>query len=151
LKTILIGLSTALLTGLAIGVQATLTSRAGAIIGSVRTGLLTNLLGGSIAGIIILIMIFISGVGNWKIPSTALIMMSSAGLLGVMIITGVSFSLQRVGVTAGIAIIILGQMILSVIIDTKGIGGIEPITLSFSRVAGLLLLGVSIYLLLPKK
>lgn len=151
MKTILIGLSTALLTGLAIGIQATLSSRSGEIIGSVRTGLLTNFLGGSIAGIIILILIFISGTENWKIPSKALIMVSSAGLLGILIITGVSFSLQRVGVTAGLAIIIMGQMILSVIIDTKGIGGAEPITLSFSRLAGLLLLGVSIYLLLPKE
>jgi bacterial/archaeal transporter family-2 protein len=151
LKTILIGVSTALLTGLAIGIQATLSSRTGAIIGSVRTGLLTNLLGGSIAGIIILIMVFKSGLGNWKIPGAALIMMSSAGLLGILIITGVSFSLQRVGVTAGLAIIILGQMILSVLIDTKGIGGVEPIPLSISRIVGLLLLGISIYLLLPKK
>lgn len=151
MKTILIGVSTALLTGLAIGVQATLISRAGNIIGSVRTGLMTNFLGGSIAGIIILILIIFNGKANWEIPAIPLIMMSTAGFLGVLIVTGVSFSLQRVGVTAGLAMIILGQMFLSMIIDTKGIGGAEPITLSFSRIAGLLLMGVSIYLLLPKK
>ncbi len=151
MKTILIGAIAALITGLAIGMQATLSSRAGSIIGSVRTGLLTNLIGGSIAGIIILILIIISGTGNWKIPITPLLMMSSAGFLGILIVTGVSFSLQRVGVTAGLAMIILGQMLLSIIIDTKGIGGAEPISLSFQRIAGLLLLGVSVYLLLPKK
>ena len=151
MKTILIGITAALITGLVIGMQATLSSRAGSIIGSVRTGLLTNLIGGCIAGIIILIMIIISGIANWKIPVIPLMMMSTAGFLGILIVTGVSFSLQKVGITAGLAMIILGQMLLSIIIDTKGIGGAEPIPLSFSRMAGLLLLGVSIYLLLPKK
>ena len=151
MKTVLIGAIAALLTGLAIGIQATLSSRAGSIIGSVRTGLLTNLIGGSIAGIIILTMVIVSGSANWKIPAIPLIMISTAGFLGILIVTGVSFSLQRVGVTAGLAMIILGQMLLSIIIDTKGIGGAEPIALSFQRVAGLLLLGISVYLLLPKK
>ena len=151
MKTILIGVTAALITGLAIAIQATLSSRAGSIIGSVRTGLFTNLIGGSIAGIIILLLIIISGSDNWKIPLTPLMMMSTAGFLGILIVTGVSFSLQIVGVTAGLALLILGQMILSVVIDTNGIGGAEPIPLSFSRIAGLLLLGISIYLLLPKK
>ena len=151
MKTILIGAIAALITGLAIGMQATLTSRAGGIIGSVRTGLMTNLIGGSIAGVIILILLISKGTATWKIPVTPLFLMTTAGLLGVLIVTGVSFSLQKTGITAGLATIILGQMLLSVIIDTKGIGGAEPITLSFQRIAGLLLLGLSIYLLLPKK
>ena len=151
MKTILIGAIAALITGLAIGMQATLSSRAGSIIGSVRTGLLTNLIGGSIAGLIVLIMIIIAGSTSWRIPITPLIMISSGGMLGILIVTGVSFSLQRVGISAGLATIIFGQMLLSVIIDTKGIGGAEPITLSFQRITGLVLLILSIYLLLPKK
>jgi len=151
LKTVLIGAIAALITGIAIGMQATLTSRAGGIIGSVKTGLMTNLIGGSIAGIIILILLISNGTTAWKIPVIPLFMMTTAGLLGVLIVTGVSFSLQKTGITAGLATIILGQMLLSVIIDTKGIGGSEPIALSFQRTAGLLLLGISVYLLLPKK
>ena len=151
MKTVLIGAIAALITGMAIGMQATLTSRAGSIIGSVKTGLMTNLIGGSIAGVIILILLISKGTAAWKIPATPLLLMTTAGLLGVLIVTGVSFSLQKVGITAGLATIIMGQMLLSIIIDTKGIGGVEPISLSFQRIAGLLLLGVSIFLLLPKK
>ena len=151
LKTVIIGTIAALITGIAIGMQATLTSRAGSIIGSVKTGLMTNLIGGTIAGIIILILLISKGTAAWKIPVTPLFLMTTAGLLGVLIVTGVSFSLQKVGITAGLATIILGQMLLSIIIDTKGIGAVDPIALSFQRIAGLLLLGVSIYLLLPKK
>lgn len=151
MKTVLIGAIAALITGMAIGMQATLTSRAGSIIGSVKTGLMTNLIGGSIAGVIILILLISKGTAAWKIPATPLLLMTTAGLLGVLIVTGVSFSLQKAGITAGLATIIMGQMLLSIIIDTKGIGGVEPISLSFQRIAGLLLLGVSIFLLLPKK
>ena len=151
MKTILIGTIAALITGLAIGIQATLTSRAGSIIGSVKTGLITNLIGGSIAGIIILVLLISNGTAIWKISVTPLLLMTAAGLMGVFIVTGISFSLQKVGVTAGLATVIMGQMLLSIIIDTKGIGGVEQIDLSFQRIAGLLLLGVAIYLLLPKK
>lgn len=150
MKTVFIGAITALLTGAAIGIQSTLSSRAGSIIGSVKTGLLTNVLGGSIAGVIILIILIKNG-AVWRIPATPLFMMSASGLLGVFIVTGVSFSLQRAGIAAGLATIIFGQMLVSIFIDTNGIGGAAPIALSFRRIAGMLLLGVSVYLLLPKK
>jgi uncharacterized membrane protein YdcZ (DUF606 family) len=42
-------------------------------------------------------------------------------------------------------------MLVSIIIDTRGIGGAMPIALSFRRITGILLMGVSVYLLLPKK
>lgn len=51
----------ALLTGLAIGTQSTLSSRIGTIIGSLRTGVLMNVIGGGVAGIIFLILILING------------------------------------------------------------------------------------------
>ena len=151
MRTVLIGAISALITGLAIGIQATLSSRAGSIIGSIRTGLLTNFIGGIIAGIIILILLINSGTDNWRIPVTPLLMVTTAGLLGILIVTGVSFSLQRAGIAAGLATIILGQMLVSIIVDTKGIGSAVPIALSFRRITGILLMGVSVYLLLPKK
>lgn len=80
-----------------------------------------------------------------------LFMITTAGLLGILIVTGVSFSLQRAGIAAGLATIILGQMLVSIIVDTRGIGGAVPIPLSFRRITGILLLSVSVYLLLPKK
>jgi transporter family-2 protein len=150
LKTILIGAVIALITGITIGIQVTFISRAGGILGSIKTGLITNLMGGSLAGIIILIMLIFGSSKNWKVPAPAFFMMITAGLLGILIVTGVSFSLQRAGIAAGMATVILGQMLISIIIDTKGIGGIEPIAISFQRIAGIILMGISVYLLLPK-
>ena len=147
---LLIGALGALATGIAIGIQSSLTARVGAIVGDVRTGLMTNLLGGTIAGLIILAILLFRGLDFVRVPSTALIMMAIAGALGVSIIMGVSFSLQRVGVAAGLATIILGQILVSTIVDTRGLGGVEPIPLTASRIAGILFLGVAVYLIVPK-
>jgi len=151
LKTVLIlGAFCALATGVAIGVQATLTSRAGDIIGNLRTGLLTNFLGGVLAGVVILILFLQQGSSSWKIPTTTLAMVAVSGTLGIMIITGISFSLQRAGVAAGLATIILGQLIVSVIVDTRGIGNVEPIPLTIQRIGGLFVMAAAVYMLMPR-
>jgi bacterial/archaeal transporter family-2 protein len=147
---IIVGAIGALLTGVAIGVQSTLTSRAGSMIGDVRTGLFTNFFGGVIAGAIILLIFIREGQQMWKLPGTAVIFAASSGLLGIFIITGVSFSLQRAGIAAGLATLILGQLLVSTIIDTFGIGGVEAVPLSSQRVVGLLVVGLGVYLLLPR-
>lgn len=147
---ILTGALVALLTGIAIGLQSTISSRAGALIGEVRTGLLTNFLGGIIAAALVLLFLLREGREAWQISPTVVGFVSLSGLLGIVIITGVSFSLQRAGIAAGLATIILGQLVLSTLIDSFGIGGVSPIPLSWQRLAGLLVIGLGVYLLLPK-
>jgi transporter family-2 protein len=149
-NSIILGVIAALVTGIMIGVQSTLSSRIGTIIGPIRTGLLTNLIGGIFAGLIVASLSLVQGSSAWHIPKMALIMLLVAGALGLLIITGVSFSLQYVGVTAGIATIILGQMLISVIVDTTGWGGVKPIPLDIQRIFGLVVMGAAVYLLLPR-
>lgn len=48
-------------------------------------------------------------------------------------------------------IIILGQLGISVFVDSKGVGGVEPIPLTLQRVAGLLVMAVAVFLLLPRE
>ena len=147
---IIVGALGALATGVAIGIQATLTSRAGGIIGNIRTGLLTNFLGGAVAGVVILILFLQQGSGSWKIPTTAVAMVAISGTLGILIITGISFSLQRAGVAAGLATIILGQLVVSIFVDSRGIGNVEPIPLTVQRVGGLFVMAVAVYMLMPR-
>ncbi len=135
---------------MAIVIQSTITSRAGSIIGDFRTGLLTNFLGGAIAGAIILLLFLREGPQTWRIPGTIIGFVALSGLLGIFIITGISFSLQRAGIAAGLASVILGQLILSMIVDTFGIGGVEVIPLSFQRILGLLVMVFGVFLLLPR-
>lgn len=147
---ILAGAGMALLTGIAIAAQSTLTSRAGSLIGDVRTRILTNTLGGIIAGTLMLFWLLKAGPQAWKVPPLVVGITALSGLLGILIITGISYSLQRAGIAAGLAAVIVGQLVLSTIIDTYGIAGTEQIPLTAARVIGLVLLGSGVYFMLPK-
>lgn len=148
---IVLGILSALLAGFAIGIQSSLASRIGTLIGSFQTGILMNAFGGMIAGLLFVVLLILKGKGFWQIPSVSLIMLIISGALGILIVTGVSFSLQKIGVTAGLAIIILGQLLISAIIDAKGLGGSIPIPITLPRIIGLLVIVAGILLLLPKK
>ena len=147
---IITGALVALLTGIAIAVQSTMTSRVGGIIGDIRTGILTNTLGGIAAGSLMLIWLLREGPEVWKVPPVVIGVTALSGILGVLIITGISFSLQRAGIAAGLASVILGQLVISFIVDSLGIGGVEPIPISAARITGILVSAFGVYLLLPK-
>jgi transporter family-2 protein len=149
-STIFIGALGALLTGIAISFQSTITSRVGALLGDVRTGLLTNSVGGLFAGILVLIFLPREGAQQWKVSGSLLSFIALSGLLGIFIITGISFSLQRTGVAAGLATVILGQLTLSVVIDRVGLGAAGVIPISFERLLGLVVIAGGVYLLLPR-
>jgi transporter family-2 protein len=74
-----------------------------------------------------------------------------SGALGILIIMGVSFSISKAGLAAGLAAIILGQMVFSAISDAYGWGGLEPIPLDTRRIIGLATMAVAVFLLFPKK
>jgi len=121
------------------------------VISALRTGLLTNAIGGAIAGLIVLLLMLRQGVGAWRPPTAVTVTLAISGILGIGIITGIAFSLQRTGVATGIATLIAGQLIISVIVDSKGIGGVDPIPLTPQRVLGLVVMAAAVYLLLPKQ
>jgi len=148
---ILIGTLVALVTGILIATQATFSSRGGNLIGPVRTGILTNL-GSGLFALIFMLVTIIWRTLEWRnIPQATIGTLLFSGGLGILIVIGVSFSLRFTGVTAGTAAIILGQLLVSTIVDSTGLSGQDPIPLSWQRVAGLLVMGVAVFLLLPKK
>ena len=147
---LVLGVIGALITGLAIGSQSTLSSRIGTLIGSFKTGVLMNLVGGALAGLVFIVLLFVNGKDFFKVPSVTWLLLTVAGALGILIITGVAFSLQRAGVAAGLATIILGQMVVSILADARGWGGAAPIPVTFPRILGLVLMAAGVYLLLPK-
>ena len=150
-NTILMGGVAALITGIAIGIQAFLSGRAGSMIGPVNTGFWTNFLGGTLAGILILILSIFVSPKIGVITKPALLITFIAGALGILIIMGISFSIARAGMAAGLAAVIFGQFLFGVIADTIGIAGLTPIPLDLRRVIGLIVMAASVILLLPKK
>ncbi len=148
---LVLGAFSALATGMAIGIQAAFSSRIGGVIGPSRTGLLTNLFSGVVAGaLLILVYSLTRAEQSWQIPGGTWVMLIISGALGILVITGVSFSLQRTGVTAGLAAILMGQLLVGLIVDTTGLGGADPIPFEFRRVLGLGVMALAIYLLLPR-
>lgn len=148
---IVIGALGAFGTGIAITLQAYLSGRAGDLVGPIKTGLWTNFLGGALAGLIILAIRFIGKDANTSLTQNAFVTIFISGALGIIIITGIAFSINLAGVTAGVAAIFLGQMVLSTIVDTMGWGGVETIPLDSRRIIGLIIMAISVVLLLPRK
>jgi uncharacterized membrane protein YdcZ (DUF606 family) len=148
---ILLGGLGAFLTGIAIALQSYLSGRSGNIVGPIKTGLWTNFLGGSMAGLIILVLWALGMRTGNPLTRKAVEMILVSGALGIIIIMGISYSINLAGVTAGVAAVFLGQMVLSTIADTSGWGGVDPIPLDFRRIAGLIVMVFAVFLLLPKK
>ncbi len=148
---IIMGGVSALITGVAIGIQSFLAGRAGNLIGPVNTGFWTNFLGGTLAGLLILVLSIFVGPQFKTISGPAFIITLISGALGIIIIMGISFSISRAGVAAGLAAVIFGQFLFGVIADSIGLGGTQPIPLDLRRVIGLAVMALSVYLLLPKQ
>ncbi len=150
-KSIGIALAVAVLSGLAIGVQATLNSAAGKIVGATLTGLLVNFTGGAAAGVILAVMYLRLGNGGFSnLNPTSLGIIFASGLLGIGIITGVAYAFPKTGIAAGSAAIIASQMVVAVTVDTLGLTGGQPIPLSWTRIAGLGLLALGTWAILPR-
>ena len=150
-KLIISSLIIALFSGLAIGMQSSFISTAGKNAGAVLTGLLVNAFAGIAAGLILLV-IYVQG-GNTalsaiQIPTLRVIII--AGLLGIGVITGIAYALPKIGVAAGLSMIITGQMIVGVIVDTFGLTGGQPIPLNWGRIGGLFLLALGTWAIVPR-
>lgn len=148
---VLSALVVAMGSGLAIGAQSTLINFAGRLLGPVRTGLVVNFAGGVIAGIVLIALtLFTQAMPSTAIMKPVIPIAAAAGTLGLGIVAGIAYSLGRVGVAAGFATIIFGQMLVAVLVDTQGWGGAVPIPLRPERLVGLGLLVVGAWLVLPR-
>jgi uncharacterized membrane protein YdcZ (DUF606 family) len=145
---LLVGLGIAIGAGMLIGFQSTFISRGGAVVGDIRSGMLTAVTS-AVFGVSVLIYLWQQGERQWTWGPNTWAALILAGLLGVMIMTGISFASQRVGITATLAGLFVGQMLISSFVDARGWGGnAEVIPFTLMRLGGLALLGLGIYLLL---
>jgi transporter family-2 protein len=151
-RSILLALIGALLSGVAVGIQASLVSAAEKTAGAILAGLLVNFMGGVAAGLLLIAFYIRYGSGSFSVihaPTLGLIVVS--GIFGVGIIAGIAYSLPRVGIAAGLSTIIAGQMAVAIIVDTFGLTGGQPIPLNWMRIGGLALLALGTWAILPKE
>ena len=147
---IFFGLIAAIGTGIIVGTQSTLSGRIGSLIGPMPTGLLSNVVSGISATIIILALFVLNKGISLNVPRQTVILLAISGTIGILVVTGAAFAVPRLGVTAAVAAIILGQMLISTLVDSSGWFGMNIIPLDLKRIAGLIVLAVGVYLLLPR-
>lgn len=150
-KLILTSLVIALFSGLAIGMQSSLISVSGKHVGAFMTSLLVNAFAGVAAGLILAVIYVQQGnlaFSAIQLPTLRAIII--AGVLGVGIISGIAYALPKIGVAAGLSMIITGQMIMGVVADTLGLAGGQPIPLTWGRIGGLFLLALGTWAIVPK-
>jgi transporter family-2 protein len=72
------------------------------------------------------------------------------GVMGAIVVLGITYAAPRIGTTATVAIFVFAQFAAAAVVDRYGLFGLDRIPLSSARVAGLLLLAVGAALTLKK-
>lgn len=150
-STVLYGVLIALGAGIAIGLQGLFTNVTGQMAGALRGGLAIHITGAIIGTGMVLLMSVARPEEQALVITPRLIGFAFlAGTAGMMILTGIATSFPIIGQVAGQGVLIFGQMVVAIVIDTFALAGGEPIPLDWRRLLGLAILAFGTWLLLPK-
>ena len=135
---ILIGLAG----GVAVGIQSPLASMISQRLGLFESVFIVHL-GGALVALIPLLIYGGGKLGQWRIlPWYAL----GAGIFGLIVIGAISYMIPRVGVAAAITTIVAGQLMVGTILDHFGLLGAVEKSLDATRVIGLAVVLVGVWL-----
>ncbi|MDP9349988.1 MAG: DMT family transporter [Chloroflexota bacterium] len=127
----------ALATGAIIGLQGPLNSQLTRTIGLMESTFLVHLTGALVLGLALSLGL---GNGNLSAVGQAPPFSLSGGVLGVLIVAGVVVSISRLGVVAGIAVALIGQLAVAAVIDHFGLFGSDPRPVGVWTLLGIALL-----------
>ena len=144
------GIVTALIVGLVIGFQAILAARISLADNAVSSGLVLYIAGGLVAALILAALYPTGQLVVAPLGGIRVILMLIGGLAGVIIVTGSAFAFAKISPAMAVALIIFGQMLLALLADSFGWTGQAPQPIDMRRIAGLVLLAGSIWLLMPR-
>jgi transporter family-2 protein len=82
------------------------------------------------------------GIGGLHHVARTPVWMWIGGLMGLTVVTAITFAQPRIGATATIGILIAGQLVMGAVIDRFGLFGVDQISLSSPRLIGIVLLGI---------
>ncbi len=129
--------------GVAVGLQGPLTSLMSQKLGTVESIFIVHLGGAILAG---LPLVFFGGgnLGAWRtVPWYAL----SAGSLGLVILSAVSYTIPRAGVATTVTLIVAAQLITAALLDHFGLLGAAVRSVDLGRVVGMVVLFVGTWLI----
>ncbi len=137
-----------LLAGALVGMQAPINSRLGKTIGTAQAATFSFLVG--TAALVIVASLWHGGLGSigkvGHAPWWALV----GGLLGAVYVTTALVAVRTLGATGLTAVVITGQLVISVVIDRFGLLGIARQQIGVTRILGLVLLVAGFVLVVRK-
>jgi uncharacterized membrane protein YdcZ (DUF606 family) len=145
-----LGVIVGAITGGIFGLVTTIEGTVARSVGAINASLIEHAFAACIA-IPAVTILFMRGNLTWDNTRNILPISALAGVLVLVGVAGVAFSMTRVGVTAGNMALLFGQMVIAVLIDTAGFGGYDKVPMSLPRIAGLVLMAVGVYLALPRQ
>jgi transporter family-2 protein len=130
--------------GTLIALQAPVNSRLGKGVGTLPAAVFSFALG--LAALIVIAFIAAGGLGSLgrvgNVPWWALI----GGVLGAIYVSSVLVTVRTLGASGVTAATIAGQLAMAVVVDQLGLVGVARHPITAARVAGLVLLGVGVWL-----
>jgi bacterial/archaeal transporter family-2 protein len=140
----------AALSGSVFGVVTSIEGFIGRSVGAISASLIEHAVAALIA-VPAVVFLFMRGTLTWDNTKSIVPASAVVAVLIIVAVAGVAYAMPRVGVAAGNMAMLFGQMALAILIDTIGIGGYDKVPLSLPRIAGLLLMVVGVYLVLPRQ
>ena len=132
-----------LLGGIAVGLQGPLSSMISQRIGIMESAFIIHL-GGTLAAFIFLVSVGGGHLGSWRtVPWYAL----GAGILGLVVVSAISYAIPRLGVATTVTLIVTGQLAVGALLDHFGMLGAAVRPLELSRLIGLGVVFVGIWLM----
>jgi transporter family-2 protein len=134
--------------GCLVGMQAPINSRLGKSVGTVQAATFSFLVG--TVALVLIASFWQGGLGELsnvgKVPWWALI----GGLLGAVYVTVALVAVRTLGASGLTAVVITGQLVISVVIDRLGLLGVARQHIGAGRILGLVLLAAGVLLVVRK-
>lgn len=132
-----------LLGGIAVGVQAPLSSILTQRLGALESIFIVHI-GGAVVSLIPLVIFYGGGkLGDWRsVPWYAL----CAGALGLIVIFSMGHMIPRIGVASALIILLTGQLIIGTVLDHFGLLGAAQRPLDGTRILGLAVVLAGVWL-----
>ena len=146
----LLGLLTALATGIAFAFISLFEGTLGKALGAVNATILEHLFSGGIS-LLLLLALAKSASPSPEMTREYLPLAALLGLLVFVAVTGIAFAFPRIGLATGTFVLVFGQITTAAALDAVGFGGYERIPITLPRLVGIGLMAAGVYFVLPKQ
>jgi transporter family-2 protein len=135
----------AVLAGSMIAIQSVLNSALGEKTGHLGSVLILTFV--SVFALVVLIRLFPGTADLRQLPGLSQWYLYAGGILGIVILAAPIFLIPRIGTTATVTGLVIGQLLLAILIDHFGVFSVPRVEIGFTRMFGVLLLALGAYLI----